>query len=98
MQQPTHAHGRWLHQKIEKNILGVEDGVGGVQRSLVLGGITDEALLLGEGNERRSNTVTLLVGNCGETVLVCCGGIFSRKAVPFVATADRGRAGDGGTY
>lgn len=45
-------------------ILGVENGVGGVKSSLVLGSITDQALLLGEGNERRGNTVSLLVGDC----------------------------------
>jgi len=43
--------------------LGIENGVGGVHGSLVLGGITDETLLLGEGNVRRSGTVTLLVSN-----------------------------------
>jgi len=46
------------------NILSVEDGIPGIESSLVLCGITDQTLLLGEGNERRSNTVTLLVGNC----------------------------------
>jgi hypothetical protein len=43
--------------------LGIENSVAGVERSLVFRSITDQTLLLGEGNERRSNTVTLLVGN-----------------------------------
>jgi hypothetical protein len=48
----------------KRYVLGVEDGVGGVKSSLVLGGISDQTLLVGEGNEGRSNTVTLLVGDC----------------------------------
>ena len=43
--------------------LGIEDGVGGVHGSLVLGGITNETLSLGESNVRRGGTVTLLVGD-----------------------------------
>jgi hypothetical protein len=43
--------------------LGVEDGVDGVHGSIVLGGLTDQTLLVGEGNERRGGERTLLVGN-----------------------------------
>jgi len=43
--------------------LSVENGVLGVEGSLVLSGITDQSLLVRESNERGSNTVTLLVGN-----------------------------------
>lgn len=44
--------------------LGIEDSVGWVGSKLVLGGVTDKSLTLGsEGNIRRSNSVTLIVGN-----------------------------------
>lgn len=43
--------------------LGVEDGVVGVHGDLVLCGITNETLGVGEGNERRGGAVTLVVGN-----------------------------------
>ena len=36
----------------------VEDGVRGVAGELVLGGVTDEALLVVEGDPGRSDTVT----------------------------------------
>ena len=44
-------------------LLDVEDGVARVHGGLVLGGLADEALLIGEGNERRSGEATLLVGD-----------------------------------
>ena len=43
--------------------LGVEDSVVGVHGDLVLGGITDETLGVGETDERGSGAVTLVVGN-----------------------------------
>lgn len=43
--------------------LGVEDGVLGVHGSIVLGSITDQTLLVGEGNERRGGERTLLICN-----------------------------------
>lgn len=45
----------------ELSLLHVEDGVEGVGRGLVLGGVTNETLLLGEGDVGRSDTVTLIV-------------------------------------
>lgn len=49
--------------------LGVEDGVLGVHGDLVLGGITNQTLGVGEGNERRGRSVTLVVGNDVTSVL-----------------------------
>lgn len=45
------------------SLLDIEDGVLRVHGSLVLGGFTDQTLLLGEGNEGRGGKATLLVGN-----------------------------------
>jgi len=45
------------------NLLRIEDSIPGVQSSLILCSVTNQSFLLREGNERRSNTVTLLVGN-----------------------------------
>lgn len=44
-------------------LLDIEDGVAGVHGSLVLGGLTDQTLLLSERDERRGGEGTLLVGN-----------------------------------
>ena len=43
--------------------LGVENGVGRVHSDLILGGITNQTLGVGEGNEGGSGAVTLVVGN-----------------------------------
>ena len=43
--------------------LGIEDSVVGVHGDLVLGGITDETLGVGETDERGGGAVTLVVGN-----------------------------------
>jgi hypothetical protein len=43
--------------------LGIEDGVHGVHGGIVLGGLTDEALAVGEGDERGGGERTLLVGD-----------------------------------
>lgn len=53
----------WAWNGASENILDIEDGVAGVHGSLVLGGLTDQPLLLVEGNERRGGEATLLVGN-----------------------------------
>ena len=45
------------------SLLDIEDGVARVHGSLVLGSLTDQSLLLVEGNERGGGEVTLLVGN-----------------------------------
>ena len=50
--------------------LGIEDGVVGVHGSLGLGGISDKTFSLGEGNIRRGGTVTLVVGNDFDTVIL----------------------------
>lgn len=44
-------------------LLDVEDGVARVHGGLVLGGLADEALLIGEGDERGGGEATLLVGD-----------------------------------
>lgn len=43
--------------------LGVEHGVGRVHGALRLGGVTDNALILGEGDVRGGGAVTLVVGD-----------------------------------
>ena len=49
--------------------LSVEDCVGRVHGDLVLCGITDETLGVGEGNERGGGAVTLVVGDDLDTVI-----------------------------
>lgn len=44
-------------------LLDIEDGVDGVHGGLVLGGLTDQTLLLVEGDVRGGSEATLLVGN-----------------------------------
>lgn len=48
---------------MRENVLDVEDGVAGVHGRLVLGRLTDQTLLLVEGDERGGGEATLLVGN-----------------------------------
>lgn len=45
------------------NSLDVKDGPGRVGGVLVLGGVTNQALLISEGDIRRSDTVSLVVGD-----------------------------------
>lgn len=69
--------GEMLHVGLDLRIaelatdqsLGVEDSVMGVHGNLVLGGITNQSLSVGEGNERRSSSVTLVVGDDVATIL-----------------------------
>lgn len=49
--------------------LGVEDGVVRVHGDLVLGGVTDQTLGVGEGNEGGSGAVALVVGNDLDAVI-----------------------------
>ncbi|VEU37454.1 unnamed protein product [Pseudo-nitzschia multistriata] len=50
--------------------LGVEDGVIGIHGGLRLGSISNKTLGLSEGNIRRGSTVTLVVGNDFDTVIL----------------------------
>ena len=50
--------------------LGVEDGVDGVTGSLVLGGVSDEALFLSEGNVRGGGVEALIVSNDFDLVVL----------------------------
>jgi hypothetical protein len=49
--------------EFSKNSLDIEDGVGRVHGGLVLGGITNQTLLVGERDERGGGVATLIVGN-----------------------------------
>eukprot|EP01043_Picozoa_sp_COSAG02_P004106 COSAG02_NODE_105_length_36393_cov_15.694495_11_plen_250_part_00 len=50
-----------LHALAADEALGIVDRVGRVQCGLVLGGLTNEALSVGEGDNRRRDAVTLVV-------------------------------------
>src|SRR5690606_36250746 len=55
---------RWVVESASDKTLSIEDSVPWVQGSLVLCSITEELLLFVETDERRCDSVTLLVGNC----------------------------------
>lgn len=59
---PTHDTGN----PTSFNLLDIEDSVLRVHSSLVLGGLTDQTLLVGERDERRGGVATLLVRNCAQ--------------------------------
>ena len=50
----------WVIETTTNESLGVEDGVSGVHGGLVLGGISDQSLTLGESDVRRGGSVTLV--------------------------------------
>ena len=50
--------------------LGIEDSVGSIHSSLGLGGITNQTFGFGEGDIGRGGTVTLVVGNDFDTVVL----------------------------
>ena len=53
----------WVGELAADETLGIEDSVGWVHGDLVLGGITDETLGVGESDERWGGAVTLVVGD-----------------------------------
>lgn len=59
---------------VDGALLDVEDGVGRVHGSLVLGRLTDETLLGSEGDERGSGEATLLVGDWRKLRVSIVGG------------------------
>jgi hypothetical protein len=58
-----------IHKNKYLHILDIEDGVLGVHGSLVLGGLTDKTLLVGERDEGRGGEASLLVGNCKSSIV-----------------------------
>lgn len=71
------GEGEVLHVGLDLSILelaanktlGIEDCVGGVHGDLVLCGVSDETLSVGEGNEGRGRPVTLVVGDNLDAVI-----------------------------
>ena len=55
-----------------ESLLDVEDGVGGVHGSVVLRGLTNQALLVGKGDKGGGSVATLLVGNLMKSVSSPC--------------------------
>ena len=55
------------------NVLDIEDGVSGVHGGLVLGSLTNQTLLLVEGDVRGGSEATLLVGNDFDIVALVSG-------------------------
>ncbi|KAH3685156.1 hypothetical protein WICPIJ_003873 [Wickerhamomyces pijperi] len=62
-----------LHLNVVKlstnQTLSIENSVGWVHGGLVLGSITNQSFRVGEGNERRSGSVTLVIGDNFNTVV-----------------------------
>lgn len=58
-----------IHREEYFDILDIEDGVLGVHGSLVLGGLTDKTLLVGERDEGRGGEASLLIGNCRSSIV-----------------------------
>lgn len=54
------------------SLLDIKDGVLRVHRSLVLRGLTNQALLVGKGDKRGGSVATLLVGNLKKLVSSPC--------------------------
>jgi len=50
----------WVIETSTNESLGVKDSVSGVHGGLVLGGISDQSLTLGESDVRRGSSVTLV--------------------------------------
>ena len=49
---------------------GVEDGVVGVHRDLILGGVADESLIVGEGDIGWCRSVSLVVGDDLDSIVL----------------------------
>lgn len=52
------------------SVLRVEDGIDGVHRNLILRGVTDVTLGVGEGDIRGGGAITLVVGDDLDTVVL----------------------------
>jgi hypothetical protein len=50
--------------------LSVEDGIDGIHGGLILGSVTNQALRLGESNPRRCRSVTLIICNNLDTLVL----------------------------
>jgi len=67
-----------LHVRLDRGIsklstdqtLGIEDGILRVHGNLVLGGITDQSLSTREGNIGRGGTLSLVVGDDFDTIVL----------------------------
>ena len=64
----------WVGELATNETFGIKNGVGWVHCCLILSGVTDETLGVGEGDVRWGGTVTLFIRNDFNTIVLPGGG------------------------